>query len=130
MSLDAEETELLLAIGETVTRIDTHLDRIHKEIITMAETQAAFDGDLTNLANSINQLIAAYQAASAKASAAGVDLSAEDAQVQQLSASITSALTSASPAPAAPVVPAAGAAGAPDTSGAVTDNANPVPPAI
>lgn len=64
----------------------------------MAVSQAQLDTDLQALSTQVQNLIAAYNSASAKASAAGVDLTAEDQQVQAASAGIQAALNP-TPAP-------------------------------
>jgi hypothetical protein len=66
---------------------------LRKEVHDLTINQAQLDADLQALGSDIGALITAYEAASAKAAAAGVDLTAEDATVKQLAAQITAAIT-------------------------------------
>lgn len=106
MTFEADQFRVLQT---GLRRIETAVYHLHKEIKHMTETQANFDNDLSGLASLVGQLLAAYQTASSKANAAGVDLTNEDAQVQQLASSITAALPSPTPGATSTAAPNAGA---------------------
>lgn len=69
-----------------------------RKVEHMATSQAQLDTDLQALSTQVQNLITAYNSASAKAGAAGVDLTAEDQQVQAAGAAIQAALNP-TPAP-------------------------------
>lgn len=93
------------ALTVVLNRIEFRLGRLEEAAATNTErlehimiNQAGLDADLQALGSAVGQLVTAYESASAKATAAGVDLSVEDAQVKQLEGRITSALAAAPPA--------------------------------
>ncbi|MDQ2729271.1 MAG: hypothetical protein M3Y91_15745 [Actinomycetota bacterium] len=114
---------------EATTRIGHKVDAITKEIHNMATDEATFAADLKTYLEAVDTVIAAQQSASAKASAAGVDLTAEDDAVKAAQAKIAALnLTPPSAPPGAPSGIDAPAGGSTATSVPTAPNAAPVTP--
>jgi hypothetical protein len=125
MSPDRRLEEVLDEVVFRLALLEAAVTTNTERLELLVTDQSNLDSDLQNLGTLVGQLVGAYQTASAKATAGGVDLSAEDAQVRQLAAQITGALPApAGPGPGAPAgapasaasSPAAPTAAAPDTA--------------
>jgi F0F1-type ATP synthase membrane subunit b/b' len=90
------------SFGRFFTEIlDERLQSIHNKLNTMATTQADFDAKLATLQPKIDKIKADTEALLAKASASGVDLTAESTSLQASLDALDAIDAEANPAPAA-----------------------------
>lgn len=124
-------TPVQRSILDRLANISALIEKLDRKVDRIVTTQGSFDADLSSLITAINGLEAAYTSLASKAANAGVDLSAEDAQVESALASIDAALNppaaTPAPAPAAPTwaAPAPEPVQAPADSTVDTGSANP-----